>query len=921
MVSKMEADIKMGNKLSYLPKQKFGLQIKVVSSLGFLVVIAMLAISGVVYWQWGKVAERQTIELLRMQLENLSDELSLLIRESTNDLLTLKDLSQLQGLARAIDAGGVDPISGEPVAHWKNRLQSIFSAHLKHHPIYRQIRYFDSKSNEHVRAIQDNGKITIVPNASLQNKTQYEFFLKTLAMPEGSVYYSDLNLSRDGNLISLPYLPVFRIAVPVYVDKQVKGILVINLAAEDLLNTVIAKTPGVDTFVLNQEGYFLLHPDPDKRFGFDLSHGNKLSPLAARGAQWPKHAEQGAFLDTDNGEVVDANHRDRYWELLYQTPASVAFKDLHGSKNIILVAGAIMLLLALITISWYISRTLIKPITLLANAARQLNAHDMTFHVDERLVKDELYTLYCIFNRFAEELKAFTKKLESQVELRTAHLSSVVNNLVDGLIVFNEEGIIESINAASESLFGYSQLELIGSHINKLLPKLDLSKCQKNVTDGLENNEHKTIGRRFELEGLNKEGRLFPADIGISEIGAVRPRFFIITVHDITERKQTELALRETDRRKNEFLALLGHELRNPLAPIRNAVQVLKTQSTSDSTLDWCGKIIDRQVNHMAQLLDDLLDVARIMQDKITLKIELLDFTKIVDYAIETSSPLIEARKQELVISRPEASLWIKGDRVRLVQILSNLLNNAAKFTDDKGKITLKLTQKADQLVLKVQDTGIGISPEMLPYIFDLFTQVEPSLARSQGGLGVGLTLVRRLVEMHGGTISAASAGELRGSEFTVCLPLAKVSSTKKPVQPTSLLPSAKLRILVVDDYIDGLESLALLLQIEGHEVETADCGLKALEKAQTFQPQVVLLDIGLPDLSGYEVAERLRELPETRTAFLIAISGYGGTEYLEQSKFAGFDAYLLKPIKSSKLSALLATAADRMAVVGQVAE
>ena len=509
------------------------------------------------------------------------------------------------------------------------------------------------------------------------------------------------------------------------------------------------------------------------------------------------------------------------------------------------------------------------------------------------------------------------KEIEALLIKSESSLRAIFDNVLDGIIKINEHGIIESINAATENLFGYSREALLGSTISQLLPKLDWCAYKNKLTHCRGSSASKIAGIRQELDGLKKDGSWFPIVLGISEISTAQPHFFIITVHDITESKQAEIALQEADRRKNEFLALLGHELRNPLAPIRNAVQVLKTKSASDPTLEWCSMIIDRQLSHMTQLIDDLLDVARIMQDKITLKMACFDFAEIVDYAIETSSPLLEARKQELIVSRPKTPLWIKGDRVRLTQVLANLLNNAAKFSDEGGKITLKLMEEAGQALIKIQDTGAGISADMLPSIFDLFTQDDPSLARSQGGLGVGLTLARRLVELHGGTLSAASAGKSKGSEFTVCLPLANAPSANKAPQPDALPATATLRVLVVDDYADVAESLALLLQIQGHDVETADCGLKAIEKARSFRPQVVLLDIGLPDISGYEVAKRLRELPETRQAFLIAISGYGGPEYVEQAKSSGFDEHLLKPLDPLKLSALLETAAARMAAAG----
>lgn len=498
-----------------------------------------------------------------------------------------------------------------------------------------------------------------------------------------------------------------------------------------------------------------------------------------------------------------------------------------------------------------------------------------------------------------------TERLLSESETK---LRAVFDNVLDGIIKIDQNGLIKSANAVTESLFGFSMDELVGSAISRLIPELDWHAYQNQLARDRICDENRICGVRCELDGLKKDGSRFPVDLGITGINTGPLQRFIITVHDITERKQTERMLHEADCRKNEFLAMLGHELRNPLAPIRNAVQVLKTQSVANPTLDWCSGIIDRQVSHMALLLDDLLDVARIMQDKITLKIERFDFLEIIDDAMEISHPLIESRQLELVICRTDTPLWVEGDRVRLTQALSNLLNNAAKYTDENGKITLAVSLEADELVIKVQDNGVGITPEMLPRIFDLFIQAEPSLARSQGGLGIGLTLTRRLIEMHGGTISAASSGTLQGSEFIMRLPLAKVASAAQSPQVEATPSPASLRILVVDDHADVAESLAMLLQLQGHVVATADCGLKGVEKARTFKPQVVLLDIGLPDISGYEVARRLRKLPETQHVSLVAISGYGQPEDYEQSKSAGFDHHLLKPLDSTSLSALLAT-------------
>ncbi len=378
---------------------------------------------------------------------------------------------------------------------------------------------------------------------------------------------------------------------------------------------------------------------------------------------------------------------------------------------------------------------------------------------------------------------------------------------------------------------------------------------------------------------------------------------------DITERKRAEEALRLADRRKDEFLAMLAHELRNPLAPIRNAVQLLKMQKTTTSQLAWSSDVIDRQVTHMVRLLDDLLDVARIMQGKVRLELERFELNDIINNAVETSRPLIESRKQELIISQTTPPQWLIGDRVRLAQVLSNLLNNAAKYTGEGGKIMLNVMREDANAVIEVKDTGIGISADILPHIFDLFSQADHSLAYSQGGLGIGLTLVRRLVEIHGGTVTAASGGIGQGSSFKVRLPaLPMDSSAAEPALAEPVLPTPKLRILVVDDYADAAESMMMLLQAKGHEVEIADCGMKAIERAQVFHPQVVLLDIGLPDMDGYETAKRLRALPEAQEATLIALTGHGQTEDYERSQSAGFSHYLLKPLNFDELSAVLAS-------------
>ena len=379
---------------------------------------------------------------------------------------------------------------------------------------------------------------------------------------------------------------------------------------------------------------------------------------------------------------------------------------------------------------------------------------------------------------------------------------------------------------------------------------------------------------------------------------------------DITERKNIEIALREADRRKDEFLAMLAHELRNPLAPIRNAVQILKTSGSDEAHFKIAREIVERQVKHMTRLIDDLVDVARLTQGKITLKKEKVELTTVVDDAVELARPIISERGHHLKIDLPREPALINGDGVRLSQALGNILTNAAKYTQPGGMIELTGAHTADEITITVCDNGIGIAPAMLAHVFGLFTQSERTLDRAQGGLGIGLALVKRLIEMHGGQVEARSAGIGQGSEFVMRLPHARDApeefvSTKETI--ATAMATKPRRILVVDDNDDSAEVTAILLRLEGHEVAVAHSGPAAIEQIPAVRPDVLLLDIGLPGMDGYELARYLRNLPETRNAVFIALTGYGRPDDRQNSKNAGYDHHLVKPIEPAELLALIA--------------
>ncbi|HEX7183940.1 MAG TPA: ATP-binding protein [Thermoanaerobaculia bacterium] len=393
-----------------------------------------------------------------------------------------------------------------------------------------------------------------------------------------------------------------------------------------------------------------------------------------------------------------------------------------------------------------------------------------------------------------------------------------------------------------------------------------------------------------------------------------KPARMIGTVLDITDRKQAEESLREADRRKDEFLATLAHELRNPLAPIRNAAQILQLKGPPDPTLQWARDIIERQAQQLSRLVDDLLDVSRVNRGKVELRKERVELSAIVERALETSRPVLEDAGHRLTVTFPEEPLWLIADTTRMAQALSNLLNNAAKYTEAGGHIRLSSGRDGDRAVVEVRDDGIGIPSEMLSRIFEMFAQVDTSLERAQGGLGIGLTIARSLVEMHGGAIEAASDGSGKGSVFRIRLPLAPERDAADEVQAQEgeRMPRASLRILVVDDNEDSAESLAMWLRLQGNHVRTAHDGPQALDVAQEHRPELIFLDIGMPGMNGYEVARRLRGQPETRDAMLVAMTGWGQEEDRRQSKEAGFDQHLVKPLEPKALASLLDCLAPR---------
>jgi PAS domain S-box-containing protein len=506
------------------------------------------------------------------------------------------------------------------------------------------------------------------------------------------------------------------------------------------------------------------------------------------------------------------------------------------------------------------------------------------------------------------------KLAEEELAARERQLSLVYQNVADCLFVLaveaNDGYRFVSINDAFLTITGYSAEQVIGKRIEEVLPASSHALVISKYGEAMRDNKTVRWEEVADMPAGKRVGEVTVTPMGEEVEGR---RFLVGAVHDITTLKAAEEVLREGDRRKDEFLAMLAHELRNPLAPIRNAAQLLQRLGSPEPQQRWAREVIDRQVEHLARLVDDLLDVSRITQGKITLRKEKVDLITIIGRAVEASRPLIDGRKHRLMVTLPEQPLRLEGDTTRLTQVMSNLLNNAAKFTPEGGQIWLAAEVADSQIVLRIRDTGIGIAEDLLPEVFDLFRQADRSLDRSQGGLGVGLTLVRRLLELHGGSVRAYSEGPGRGSEFVVRLPAfaePEMASDDAPTVERDLEETACYRILVVDDNRDSAESVALLLELNGHQVRMAHDGPEALATAQHFRPQVVVLDIGLPEMDGYEVARRLRGEAQMQDVMLIALTGYGQNEDRQRAIAAGFNHHLIKPVDLDSLQALIASQA-----------
>lgn len=512
-----------------------------------------------------------------------------------------------------------------------------------------------------------------------------------------------------------------------------------------------------------------------------------------------------------------------------------------------------------------------------------------------------------------------TERLRAAEDLRQSKqtLEALVTTAPIPIVVIEPDRTVRFWNLAAERIFGWTAAEVVGRPI----PIVPEEKCEECETSRLAVSRGETVGP-IATYRRRKDGTLVDVELSAAPLYNADSLVdsMVLLLNDVTEQRRAERSLRESqamlreaDRRKDAFLATLAHELRNPLAPIRNGLQVMRLAGSDAGAVERSREMIERQLGQMVRLIEDLLDVSRITRGTIELRKHRMHLQDAILSAVETSRPVIDSLGHELTVSIPEEPIALDADLTRLSQAFANILHNAAKYTDKGGRIALHADRKGACAVVSVSDTGIGIHPEMLPTIFGLFMQGDPTQKNARGGLGVGLSLVKQLVEGHGGTIEARSDGPGRGSEFVITLPLLEapsVAGAASDGNAAAALPSRpanRRRVLVVDDNADSVESLATLVSMMGHECAKALDGERAIATARSFRPDTILLDLGMPGMNGYETCRAIRSESWGRDMFIIALTGWGQAEDRDRTRAAGFDLHVVKPAEPTTIAEILA--------------
>lgn len=899
-----------------------------------LISIVLIASSASSYWQSRGISEEKAIELEKSKLLLIKHEIQGNLGNYHKNLLTLHDVPPLRAILRALANNGIDPESGDTLQVWRERLISIFKAFVKSHPDYLQIRFIDAAGNELVRVQSTaDGSVLVIAEADLQNKAGSLYVSETLKMAPGEAYYSDVSLNREHGVIEFPYLPVLRIAAPVYTESnQVTGVIVINISTEKLFSTVKSEVNGVQRSIVDEKGYYLKHENPAKTFGQDLGfeytyqiNEPGLAALAIDTEQYFRlHAEHNE-LNGFQKIYFSPNDSSRYWLLTLNVPEELLFAGINESLENSLLISLFFGLCSLLVIGWYVSKIMLTPIVELAAAAKRLQEGDLSVRVNEERAHNEFRTLYSAINDFAESQQYATAKLEREVAAQTKWLSAVIDNIVDGIITIDERGNIESFNPAASKIFGYSEAEVVGKNVNMLMPEPYDSEHDGHLDNYAKTHVKKIIGKSRKEQGLRSDGSTFPMELEISELEIDGVGHFVGITRDITERESARRELVKSKEEaekavlaKSEFLASMSHEIRTPMNGVLGMLGLLQdTELTRDQK--HRVSVAQSSAQSLLTLVNDILDFSKVDAGKMDL--EYIDFNlpNMLGEFAEAMAYQAQEKELELVLDMKQVNeSCVKGDASRLRQILTNIVSNAIKFTE-AGEVVIQaelhpLDNELWEFSCRISDTGLGIPEEKIPDLFDSFSQVDASTTRKYGGTGLGLAIVKKLCELMHGEISVTSEYG-KGSSFLVTLQLQKSTKSQQLVPQVDM---SKLNLLVVDDNATNREILTAQLEHWGATVFEAASGEQAIavcnERIQQVDKpffDIAFLDMQMPEMDGAELGEKLNSDMRFEKMKLIMMTSMGFQSDAQYFSDLGFSAYFSKPATPVDLFDALSVVAD----------
>ncbi|MDO8281819.1 MAG: ATP-binding protein [Thermodesulfovibrionia bacterium] len=803
-------------------KMKFGLKAKTILGLGTLLTFALLIMGGTTYYQGMTLAVNELLESTGKNIEKDAMEIEHFVKSSKDDLMVISATPPVQGIIRARDNDGIDPLTGDKTEHWYARLELIFGAFLKYHPEYFQLRYLDEKGNEIIRADLVGDTIKIIPRKELQNKAQYLYFAETMKLRQNEVYYSDVNLNREEGVIQIPHTSVFRIATPVYdAQKRVRGVVVINVFAEAIFSNIRTAAGEARKYVINQDGAFLVHPDRSKEFGFDLGFDYTVKNVMHESLDemksldsLTKYHKEDHHVDGFKKIFFDPMNKSRYWAIIYEIPEAAALKNIYLARNTMFFVGFLIIVFSLIIITWIATRRIVAPILKLSEAVNKIEKGDLAARVEEYGRSDEIGDLGLSINKMASEMERYISELQ---RLKNQH-GLILNCAGDGIYGVDLQGNCTFINATAEKMLGWDAGELFGKHIHSLVhyrkpdgTDYPAEECPIYAAskDGATHHVDNDLFWRKDGSGfpvdytstpVTEEGRLVGAVVVFRDITERKKleeerRSYAAILEDKVKERTSELELarqaaESANQAKSDFLANMSHELRTPLNSIIGFSEVMidgiagpLTEKQKEFSTD-----IKDSGSHLLSLINDILDLSKVEAGKMGLEPSAFDLRALIERSLVMFKEKAMKHGIKMTSDIDENIGNITADERKIKQVIFNLLSNAMKFTPDGGSVHVSARRIEDTplsppllrgevkggrelIEISVTDTGIGIAPEDMGKLFQPFQQIETSYTKKYAGTGLGLSLCKQFVELHGGRIWAES--EIgKGSRFIFTLPL-----------------------------------------------------------------------------------------------------------------------------------------------------